>query len=73
VVEATQAAAYAPWSVKAKRAGCELKPLKSLRGFDRAIGRRIATETYTDPPRWVVHVVGPDLDVCGAAASCRCP
>jgi hypothetical protein len=67
VAEATQAAAYAPWSVKAKRAGRELKPLKSLRGFDRAIGRRIGTETYTDPPRWVVHVVGPDLDVW-----CRC-
>jgi hypothetical protein len=67
VVNAVQAHAYAPWLVKAKSAGRELNPLKSLKGFDRAIGRRIATETYTDPPRWVVHVVGPDLDVW-----CRC-
>jgi hypothetical protein len=67
VINAVQTQAYAPWLVKAKSAGRELKPLKSLKGFDRAIGRRIATETYTDPPRWVIHVVGPDLDVW-----CRC-
>ncbi len=64
VVKTEQTNRSDQWIIYTDRDGVDLKPLKSVRGIDRAIGRRAReAQTWREPPRLVYHVVGPDLDV----------
>ncbi len=65
VTKATQPhGPHTEWMLEVRAEGRELKPIKTARAINAAVTRRLPSVTGTETaPKWVAHIVGPDIDV----------